>query len=60
MARPADTLDGAGDAFLRRNHDDQIDGANINSKLETSRANYGPQFAILQAIFNREPNAAIK
>ncbi len=60
MPGPADALDGARNAFRRRHHHDQIDCANIDSELEAGRANDGPQFAVLQAIFNFEANAAIK
>ena len=59
MSRTPDALNGARNAFRCRHHHDQIDRADIDPQLETGRANDSAQFAVLEPVFDLQPNAAI-
>src|SRR4051794_8851907 len=60
MARATDALDRARNTLLRRDHDNEVDRADIDAELETGRADNGAQFAVFQSIFDFQSNAAIE
>src|SRR6266852_6924736 len=60
MSGAPDALDSARNSFWRRDHDDEIDRADVDSQFETGRANHRPQFAVLQAIFHGKTHAPVK
>ena len=60
MAGSTNALDRARNAFRCRDHDDEIDRADVDAELETGGANNGAQFAIFQSVFDFETYAAIE
>src|SRR5262245_24425907 len=54
------TLQRLAHAFGSREHDDELDRADVDAQLETGRTDDGAKFAALQTIFDVAPHVTFK
>ena len=55
VAGPADPLQPPGHGARRLDLHDEVDGAHVDSQLETARGDDGPQVAALELVFDHDP-----